>query len=73
VPTEITDDRDRRLAAQMAARCEPFDRCVLACIESGCGNGIAGGCFHLCGPHGFKDPLDGAAKFNATQLSGRCP
>lgn len=43
--------RDAEEAAYLkaaATRCEPKDACVLSCSRSGCAEGIAGGCFHVC-------------------------
>ena len=76
-PIQSSDDRDRRLLAAMAARCTPFDRCVLLCEASRCGEGVASGCVHLCGGQGFghDDPnsLDGVNAFREARRSGRCP
>src|SRR5688572_24906838 len=43
--------RDAEEAAYLevaATRCESKDACVLSCSRSGCAEGIAGGCFHVC-------------------------
>jgi len=34
-----------------------MDRCILACLASNCGQGIASGCFHIC----WNLPSDAAA------------
>jgi hypothetical protein len=49
---EAGTDDERALLQNIARRCSPFDRCLLACIRSGCASTIGGGCFHTCSVRG---------------------
>jgi hypothetical protein len=57
--------------AAAAARCEPEDACVLACSRSGCAEGIAGGCYHVC--RGVPEDLSKRADIWSQRPSCRLP
>ena len=42
------DAKEAEYLEAAATRCEAKDACVLSCSRSGCADGIAGGCFHVC-------------------------
>ena len=49
-PSE-SDEEERRMQGRMAAKCTPYDVCILACTHHRCGDRVGGGCYHL-----FDDP-----------------
>jgi hypothetical protein len=50
----------------LATRCSAGDACMLGCLASRKGEGIGGGCYHVCSEHGtgnppgseYREPLD---------------
>jgi hypothetical protein len=55
-----------------AARCEAKDACILACSRSGCAEGIAGGCAHVCS-RGLTEDFAKRADYWAQRPSCRLP
>jgi hypothetical protein len=70
IPARNADEAAYLEAA--AARCEAKDACVLACSRSGCADGIAGKCAHVCF-RGLPEDLAKRADYWAQRPSCRLP
>ena len=41
-------DEEQEWQRMLAANCNPYDVCYLACTHHRCGDWVGGGCYHLC-------------------------
>jgi hypothetical protein len=46
----LSSPEDMRIMRALAHECAPVGACTLACLRSGCDNGISRNCFHACSP-----------------------
>ena len=74
------NEQEARGLKDMAAACDPLDRCLLACYATECGRDVGGGCSHLCSARGIFDPkvadatrIRWASDFLDARQSGQCP
>jgi hypothetical protein len=72
---DSASEQDRRFLKSLEADCQPLDRCILACVASGCGANVGGGCAHLCSSgvrNGDEDYLKRAAFYLGVRGTGSC-
>jgi hypothetical protein len=63
---------DTRVVTQLAKDCHPIGVCTLACLRSGCDQGLGRNCLHTCSPTASDKELAAAALEFSTKRHAMC-